>query len=77
GLKKYGRLNPFADDPGRIIEKEKIREDLVRDELLGMSRWVWAGLDESTQEKTADKIKQSMERSRRLYARNATVIPLS
>ncbi len=41
---KYGRLNPYATDPGQAIADEKIREDRVRDQQLGMSRWVWAGL---------------------------------
>lgn len=77
GLIKYGRLNPFSRDPGELIVKEKVREDLVRDEELGMSRWVWAGLAPRTQAQTAQKILQGMERSKRLYLRNATVIPLS
>lgn len=76
GLKKYGRLNPFAEDPGRAIEQEKIREDLVRDELYGMSRWTWAGLQPLEEARTAATISRSLERSKKLYTRNATVIPL-
>lgn len=77
GLVKYGRLNPYATDPGRIIADEKIREDLVRDELLGMSRWVWSELEPAVQAKTAIRIKRGIEVSRRLYRHNATTIPLS
>jgi hypothetical protein len=77
GLVKYGRLNPYATDPGRSIVDEKIREDLCRDQDLGMSRWVWAGLEPRAQSATAAMIGSAMERSRRLYLRNGTVIPLS
>lgn len=77
GMKKYGRHNPFTDDPGRAIELEKVREDRVRDEQLGMSRWVWSGLEPLAQKKTAASIRQAMERSKKLYVRNATNIPLS
>lgn len=76
GLVKYGRFNPYADDPGRQITDEKIREDKVRGQLLGMSRWVWADLEERRQAATADMILRGMEQSRRLYARNATHISI-
>ncbi len=77
GFVKYGRLNPYAVDPGRVITDEKIREDLVREELLGMSRWVWSELKSDAQARTAAKIQRGIEHSRRLYRRNATTIPLS
>ncbi|RYJ03741.1 MAG: hypothetical protein EON52_17385, partial [Actinomycetales bacterium] len=37
GLLKYGRLNPYAQDPGQQIEKEKVREDRMRATRRGMS----------------------------------------
>ncbi len=77
GLVKYGRLNPYMTDPGRVIADEKIREDLVRDELLGMSRWVWADLAPTAQARTAARIKRGIETSRRLYRRSATTVPLA
>lgn len=77
GLSKYGRLNPYATDAGRQIIDEKVREDAVRDQDLGMSRWVWAGIEESAQPATAAMIVRGIERSRKLYVRNATIIPLS
>lgn len=76
GLFKYGRLNPYAADPGRIITDEKKREDLVRSLMLGMSRWTWAGLGEKRRAATAQDILQGLEQSKRLYARNATYIPM-
>jgi hypothetical protein len=76
GLFKYGRLNTYPAEPGRAVADEKIREDRVRDQLLGMSRWVWADLAPHAQSATAAAIRQGMARSKRLYLRNATVIPL-
>lgn len=77
GKVKYGRLNPYATDAGRQLVDEKTREDAVREQRLGMSRWVWDGLDEGAQAATASKILSGIELSRKLYTRNATVIPLS
>jgi len=77
GLVKYGRLNPFVNDPGRSITDEKVREDLVRSEDFGVSRWVWAGLNAGSQAETARAIVRGMEQSRRLYTRNGVIIPLS
>lgn len=77
GLVKYGRLNPYSDNPGQVIVDEKLREDAVRGEELGMSRWVWAGLNRSQQGQTIQMIQRGLERSRRLYLRNAVTISLS
>lgn len=77
GLLKYGRLNPYASDPGQAIADEKVREDRVRDQQLGMSRWVWSGLAPSQQAKTVAMIRGGMERSKRVYLRNGVHIPLS
>ncbi len=77
GLFKYGRLNPYGSDPGQAIADEKVREDRIRDQSLGMSRWVWAGLAPTVQARTAAEILRAMARSKKLYRRNATTIPLS
>lgn len=77
GMAKYGRLNPYSTDVGQVIADEKIREDLVRDELFGMSRWIWKGLAPKTQPTTAATIFNGMHRSKKLYLHNATHIPLS
>lgn len=77
GLFKYGRLNPHADEPGWAITDEKTREDLVRSMMIGMSRWTWAGLAPDRRRATARYILQGLEQSKRLYAHNATHIPLS
>lgn len=76
GLVKYGRLNPYSTDPGRAIVDEKRREDAIRSEALGASRWTWSEVAPSQQRRTTDLIKRGMEQSRRLYLRNAVTIPL-
>lgn len=77
GRVKYGRLNLNTDDPGLILFREKKREDLVRAELVGMSRWTWDDLALATRKQTAERIVSDIERSRRIYARGATHISLS
>lgn len=77
GLVKYGRLNPYITDIGRVITDEKIREDLIRDQEFGMSRWVWSDLAPNAQGRTVKRIAERMQRSKKLYLRNATHIPLS
>ncbi len=76
GLSKYGRLNPDRTDPGATITSEKVREDAVRGQMFGMSRWGWDGLDDGVQAETAAMIERGIERSRTVYARNATTIAL-
>ena len=75
GMVKYGRLNPYADDVGRVLTDEKRREGAVRGCELGMSRWTWPELGTSVQGRTAARIHSEMVRSRRLYAPNALHIP--
>lgn len=75
GLYKYGRLNPYAE-PGEAIVREKSREDLVRAQLFGMSRWIWRDLEPENRRATGQRILQALDTSRRLYTRNATHLPL-
>jgi hypothetical protein len=78
GLIKYGRLNPYSDaELGQVLVDEKRREDEVRDESYGMSRWIWLDLGQRRRHNTAARIRAGMERSRRLYARDAVHLPLA
>jgi hypothetical protein len=77
GRLKYGRLNPNLSDPGRVLFAEKRREDRVRNEDVGMSRWTWEEMEPSARKGTARRIQADIERSRRIYARNATHITLT
>jgi hypothetical protein len=74
GLVKYGRLNPYDLDPGRVLADEKFREDGVRATGRGMSRWVW---HELALRQTLERLKLDLDRSRSLYCRGRTYIALS
>lgn len=68
GLVKYGRLNPYSGgNLGQVIVDEKRREDRVREQLRGMSRWIYADLNSPAA--TCHRIRAAMEQSRRLYGR--------
>jgi hypothetical protein len=45
GLVKYGRLRRPGEDPADAVVREKLREDAMRDEGWGMTRWIWRELD--------------------------------
>ncbi|TQM02222.1 type IV toxin-antitoxin system AbiEi family antitoxin domain-containing protein [Pseudonocardia kunmingensis] len=44
GLVKYGRTLRPGQDPVEVLVAEKVREDALRAEDLGMVRWTWADL---------------------------------
>lgn len=44
GKIKYGRLLRPGQEPGDAVYQEKLREDDLRDEDLGVTRWRWADL---------------------------------
>jgi hypothetical protein len=73
GLFKYGRLNPYGVDPGRVLADEKTREDAVRGTGRGMSRWTWPELP---LRQTAERLRRDLDRSRTLYCRGRTYIGL-
>lgn len=77
GLKKYGGILGDKRTPQQIVIAEKTREDAMRSQQLGMSRWIWDDIDPPREMKTAERVRTEMERSRRLYARGRVDIPLS
>ncbi|WP_433556180.1 hypothetical protein ACQPWY_28115 [Pseudonocardia xinjiangensis] len=44
GRVKYGRLLRPGQEPGDAVFEEKVREDAIRAERLGMARWTWREL---------------------------------
>jgi hypothetical protein len=76
GVVKYGRLNPYSIDPGRVLVDEKRREDGIREQRLGMTRWTWSDLSPQRRAATADRINRGREASRALYGHHAVHIPL-
>lgn len=43
---KYGRMLRPGQDPAEVLVAEKLREDALRDEGLGVVRWIWSDLDD-------------------------------
>ena len=74
GKIKYGRLVRVGETPSDAVFREKKREDRMRGELFGMSRWVWAELSFPAARRLINRINADRERSRRLYTRNRTII---
>jgi hypothetical protein len=63
----------FRPDGFESVFTEKRREDLVRAELWGMSRLIWAHLPANVAAATARRIKADLERSRSLYGRRVFI----
>jgi hypothetical protein len=76
GMVKYRRSWRQGEDPTQVVEREKVREDRMRDEAHGMVRYVWKEFDPSRRAKTAERTRHALEQSRRLYTRYAVHIPL-
>lgn len=64
----------YDEDGRRTVFDEKRREDAARGELFGMSRLDWHDLSASEAASTGSRFKNDLERSRRLYTRNRTII---
>ncbi len=66
GLVKYGRLNPHRGDAaGMVLVEEKRREDRIRAQDFGVSRWTTRDLDATHRAATARRIRAALEESRR------------
>lgn len=48
GEVKYGRMLRPGQDPGEVVFEEKRREDALRREGLGVTRWTWQDIDDFT-----------------------------
>jgi hypothetical protein len=46
GFAKYGRLLLPGQVPADVVFAEKVREDAIRAEDLGMTRWTWGEIDD-------------------------------
>lgn len=77
GRVKYGGILGDARSPQQVAFDEKRREDAMRAQLLGMSRWTWSELDPGVARRTAQRVAAEIRRSHNLYARGRVVIPLS
>lgn len=74
GKRKYTRDIEPDEDPGEVVFREKRREDEMRREGAGMSRWIWRELDPTQQPATARRIGGELRDSARRYGHNRTII---
>ncbi|AWB93543.1 hypothetical protein [Aeromicrobium chenweiae] len=77
GKVKYGGLVGDPRTPQEIAFAEKKREDRLRRQLFGISRWTWHEIAPSQEAATVRRIEGELHQSRRLYTRNRLIIPLS
>ena len=77
GLIKYGGLPGDPRSPQQVVFDEKRREDAMRSQMLGMSRWTWPEIAPEREHRTAQRIAAEIEQSHRLYTHGRVVIPLS
>ncbi len=71
GKIKYSRYLREGESAGDAVFREKQREDLVRAELLGMTRWTWRDLMPSGALDFIARLQADLDRSRTLYARRS------
>lgn len=62
GRIKYGRLLEPGQEPGDAVFEEKRREDAVRAEGWGVTRWVWADL--AAGHRLAARVRRALEQGR-------------
>ncbi len=74
GKVKYGRLRRPGESEGDAVFREKRREDLVRGEAHGMSRWCWVDLFPPAATRWIHRLNSDRARSRKLYTHNRTII---
>lgn len=67
GRIKYGRLVPEGEVPTDALVSEKTREDEVRAEGCGMSRFMWSMVMPDRARRTMAGLSVALERSHRLY----------
>lgn len=74
GKIKYGRLLRPGQSAGDVVFSEKRREDKMRGELYGMTRWTWPDLMPDRSRAFIQRLNADRERSRRIYTRNRVII---
>ena len=74
GKVKYGRLLREGETPADAVFREKRREDRMRSEGFGMTRWTWQDLTPTYATALVRRLNADRERSRRLYGSNRTII---
>lgn len=74
GQVKYTRLVRPGESASDVVVREKHREDRLRNEGFGMSRFIWPEVLPANSKQRADQLRWELDRSRKLYLRNRTVL---
>ncbi len=67
GKVKYGRLRREGESAEDVVVDEKLREDAVRAQGCGMTRFVWSMVMPRQARRTMAELALALRRSRRLY----------
>ena len=74
GKVKYEKLLRPGENPSQCVVREKRREDKMRAEGRGMSRFVWSMVMPDTARRSMEELRSALGQSRRLYTRGRTSI---
>ena len=67
GKVKYLKYLREGETPSACVFREKRREDAMRAEFFGMSRFVWEMVMPRSARRTMERLRYHLEQSRRLY----------
>jgi hypothetical protein len=74
GMIKYQRLLRPGETTSDCVIREKKREDAMRADLRGMSRFIWAEVMPQRARRAMADLAQALDQSYRLYVRGRTII---
>jgi hypothetical protein len=74
GKIKYQKLLRLGETPSDCVFREKRREDAMRADRRGMSRFVWIDVMPRNARRTMTQLRAALDQSRRLYVRGRTII---
>jgi hypothetical protein len=74
GMVKYQRLLRPGETVSDCVIREKKREDAMRAELRGMTRFIWPEIMPDRARRTMTDLAQALDQSYRLYVRGRTII---
>jgi len=74
GKIKYQRLLRPGETASECVIREKQREDAMRADLRGMTRFVWSEVMPQRTRRTMTDLAQALNQSYRLYVRGRTII---
>jgi Transcriptional regulator, AbiEi antitoxin len=74
GKTKYQKFLRPGETPSECVFREKKREDAMRADLRGMTRFVWSEVMPHSARRTMTELAHSLTQSYRLYVRGRTII---